>query len=164
MKKISDEDVLRATKELYKQIESETPSERKSNCKFYGKSQGRYCLASSHTTCSRCKYFEPTILAKFRALVKNNEKLRYSIEELTTENKSLQLKIKMLESMMDDEWHVDRLFDKDTIISYWVEGVSKSEAIDELLADEDIEYVLNLDPICIFKNKVDEYLYSEIEV
>ena len=69
-----------------------------------------------------------------------------------------------LENMMDDEWHVDRLFDKDTIISYWVEGVSKSEAIDELLADEDVEYVLDLDPVCIFENKVDEYLYSEIEV
>lgn len=69
-----------------------------------------------------------------------------------------------LESMMDDEWHVDRLFDKDTIISYWVEGVSKSEAINELLEDEDIEYVLDLEPVCIFENKVDEYLYSEIEV
>ena len=69
-----------------------------------------------------------------------------------------------LESMMDDEWHVDRLFDKDTIISYWVEGVSKSEAIEELLADGEVEDILDLDSVYIFSNKVDEYLYSEIEV
>ena len=69
-----------------------------------------------------------------------------------------------LENMMDDEWHIDRLFDKDTIISYWVEGVSKSEAIEELLVDGDIEDILDLDSVYIFSNKVDEYLYSEIEV
>ena len=69
-----------------------------------------------------------------------------------------------LESMMDDEWHVDRLFDKDTIISYWVEGVSKSEAIEELLSDGEVEDILDLDSVYIFSNKADEYLYSEIEV
>ena len=70
----------------------------------------------------------------------------------------------LLENMIEDEWHVDRLFDKDTIISYWVEGVSKSEAIDELLADGEVEDILDLDSEYIFSNKVDEYLYSEIEV
>ena len=69
-----------------------------------------------------------------------------------------------LENMMDDEWHIDRLFDKDIIISYWVEGVSKSEAIEELLVDGEIEDILDLDSVYIFSNKVDEYLYSEIEV
>ena len=66
--------------------------------------------------------------------------------------------------MVEDEWHVDRLLDKDTIISYWVEGVSKSEAIEELLADGEVEDILDLDSVYIFSNKVDEYLYSEIEV
>lgn len=70
----------------------------------------------------------------------------------------------LLEDMIEDECHVDRLLDKDTIISYWVEGVSKREAIDELLADGEIEDILDLDSVCIFSNKVDEYLYSEIEV
>lgn len=69
-----------------------------------------------------------------------------------------------LEDMIEDEWHVDRLLDKDTIISYWVEGVSKREAIDELLADGEIEDILDLDSVYIFSSKVDEYLYSEIEV
>lgn len=70
----------------------------------------------------------------------------------------------LLEDMIEDESHVDRLLDKDTIISYWVEGVSKREAIDELLADGEIEDILDLDSVYIFSNKVDEYLYSEIEV
>ena len=69
----------------------------------------------------------------------------------------------LLEDMIEDECHVDRLLDKDTIISYWVEGVSKREAIDELLADGEIEDILDLDSVYIFSNKVDEYLYSEIE-
>ena len=70
----------------------------------------------------------------------------------------------VLENMMDDEWHIDRLFDKDTIISYWVEGVSKSEVIEELLSDGEVEDILDLDSVYIFSNKADEYLYSEIEV
>ena len=70
----------------------------------------------------------------------------------------------LLEDMIEDECHVDRLLDKDTIISYWVEGVSKREAIDELLADGEIEDILDLDSVYIFSSKVDEYLYSEIEV
>ena len=70
----------------------------------------------------------------------------------------------LLEDMVEDEWHVDRLLDKDTIISYWVEGVSKSEAIEELLADGEVEDILDLDSVYIFSNKADEYLYSEIEV
>lgn len=69
-----------------------------------------------------------------------------------------------LENMMDDEWHIDRLLDKDTIISYWIEGVSKEHAIDEIIADVEIEDIFELDPISIFENEVDEYLYSEIEV
>mgnify|MGYP007031576455 CR=1 FL=1 len=70
----------------------------------------------------------------------------------------------LLEDMIEDECHVDRLLDKDTIISYWVEGVSKREAIDELLADGEVEDILDLDSVYIFSSKVDEYLYSEIEV
>ena len=69
----------------------------------------------------------------------------------------------VLEDMIEDEGHIDRLLDKDTIILYWVEGVSKREAIDELLADGEIEDILDLDSVYIFSNKVDEYLYSEIE-
>lgn len=69
-----------------------------------------------------------------------------------------------LENMIDDEWHIDRLLDKDTIISYWLEGVSKEEAIDELVADGEVEEILSLDPVTIFENEIDEYLYSEIEV
>lgn len=70
----------------------------------------------------------------------------------------------LLEDIIEDEFHINRLFDKETIISYWVEGVSKSEAIDELLADGEVEDILDLDSVYIFSNKVDEYLYSEIEV
>ena len=103
LKKITDEEVLRLSDELFKQIEAENPPERKSNCKFWGEGKGRYCLASSHTTCDKCRYFKPTIVATFRTLVKNNEKLKYMIEKLTIEKNSLELKVKMLESMMLEE-------------------------------------------------------------
>lgn len=70
----------------------------------------------------------------------------------------------ILENIMDDEWHIDRLLDKDTIISYWVEGVSKEAAIDELIAEGEVENILDLDSVSIFENEIDEYLYSEVEV
>ncbi|SCK02032.1 Uncharacterised protein [uncultured Clostridium sp.] len=70
----------------------------------------------------------------------------------------------VLENIIDDEWHIDRLLDKDTIISYWIEGVTKDEAIDEIVADGEIEDILSLDPVTVFENEIDEYLYSEVEV
>ena len=69
-----------------------------------------------------------------------------------------------LENMIDDEWHIDRLLDKDTIISYWLEGVTKDEAIDEIVVDGEVEDILSLDPVTIFENEIDEYLYSKIEL
>ncbi|UZP04714.1 hypothetical protein JW813_06805 [Clostridium botulinum] len=66
--------------------------------------------------------------------------------------------------MLDDEWHIDRLLDKDTLVSYWLEGVSKEEAINELVADVEIDELLNLEPVSIYENEISEYLYSEVEV
>lgn len=97
MKKMTDEDVLKASEELYKQIEAETNPFRKENCKFFGKDGKRYCLATTHKTCDRCRFYEPTIFAKLRTLVKNTEKLKYMVEELQKEKESLELKVKTLE-------------------------------------------------------------------
>lgn len=70
----------------------------------------------------------------------------------------------LLEEMLEDEWHIDRLLEKDTLVSYWLEGVSKEEAINELIGDIEVDELLNLEPVSIYENEINEYLYSEVEV
>ena len=100
MKNISDEDVLKASNELYQQIAAETNPVRKDTCKYFGKHSKRYCLATSHRTCKHCNFYEPTIFVKFRTLLKNTVKLKHMVETLTADKESLELKIKMYEGRL----------------------------------------------------------------
>lgn len=67
----------------------------------------------------------------------------------------------ILDNMLDDEWHIDRLFDKDSLISMWLEGTSKEEAIKELI---DIEELLELDIVTIYEDEYKEYVYAQVEI
>lgn len=69
-----------------------------------------------------------------------------------------------LETMLDDENIIDRLFDKDTIIEFWINKSDKYDVIDEILENDDLEEVLDISPEYAFKasNGI-EYKYSTIE-
>ena len=69
-----------------------------------------------------------------------------------------------LVSKLDDEYFIDRLFDKDMIIEFWLNKTDKSEVINEILQNDDLEEVLNINPEYAFKvSNGAEYRYSQIE-
>lgn len=70
----------------------------------------------------------------------------------------------ILDNMLDDEWHIDRLFDKDSLVSMWLEGTSKEDAIKELIDGVDIEELLELDIVTIYEDEYKEYVYAQVEI
>lgn len=69
-----------------------------------------------------------------------------------------------LVSRLDDEYFIDRVFDKDMIIEFWLNKTDKSEIISEIIQNDDLEEVLNINPEYAFKVSYGaEYRYSEIE-
>lgn len=69
-----------------------------------------------------------------------------------------------LVSKLDDEYFIDRVFDKHMIIEFWLNKTDKSEIISEIIQNDDLEEVLNINPEYAFKVSYGaEYRYSEIE-
>lgn len=69
-----------------------------------------------------------------------------------------------LVSKLDDEYFIDRVFDKDMIIEFWLNKTDKYEVIEEILQDDDLEEVLDINPEYGFKDSSGiEYKYSIIE-
>ena len=69
-----------------------------------------------------------------------------------------------LVSKLDDEYFIDRVFDKHMIIEFWLNKTDKSEVINEIIQNDDLEEVLNINPEYAFKVSYGaEYRYSEIE-
>lgn len=46
--------------------------------------------------------------------------------------------------MLDMEYHIDRLLDKDMIIDMWLNNTSKEDVIEEILMSDDIEDILDI--------------------
>lgn len=68
-----------------------------------------------------------------------------------------------LEDMLESSYEIDRLFDKDQIIDFWLEGTSKNELIEEMMYDTEIEDILDINPDYCFTFSDDkEYLYASI--
>lgn len=69
-----------------------------------------------------------------------------------------------LESKLDDEYFIDRVFDKDMIIDFWINKTDKYEVIEEILQNDDLEEVLDINPEYAFKvSSGIKYKYSIIE-
>ena len=66
-----------------------------------------------------------------------------------------------LDYMLDMEIHIDRLFDKDTIIDFWLNNTTKEELLEEIMLNDDVEDILNLSPDYAFtlSNGI-EYVFS----
>ena len=68
-----------------------------------------------------------------------------------------------LDDMLESSYDIDRLFDKDQIIDFWLEGTSKNELIDEMIYSIEIEDILDINPDYCFTFSDDkEYVYSSI--
>ena len=66
-----------------------------------------------------------------------------------------------LDYMLDMEIHIDRLFDKDAIIDFWLNNTTKEELLEEIMKNDDVEEILDLSPDYAFtlSNGI-EYLFS----
>ena len=68
-----------------------------------------------------------------------------------------------LDDMLESSYDIDRLFDKDQIIDFWLEGTSKNELIDEMIYSIEIEDILDINPDYCFTFSDDkEYVYANI--
>lgn len=71
--------------------------------------------------------------------------------------------MELLEDRLDQEYYVDKLFEKETIIGMWIEGISKEQMIQEILDNDNLEEVLELCPQYAFTICGIDYQYSHIE-
>ena len=51
-----------------------------------------------------------------------------------------------LDYMLDMEYHLDRLLDKDMIIDMWLNNTTKEELLEEIMLNDDVEDILDLSP------------------
>ena len=66
-----------------------------------------------------------------------------------------------LDYMLDMEIHIDRLFDKDAIIDFWINNTTKEELLEEIMLNDDIEDILDLSPEYAFTlTDGSEYVFS----
>jgi acylphosphatase len=69
----------------------------------------------------------------------------------------------LLEDRLDQEYYVDKLFEKETIIEMWINRTTKDEMIDEIVDSLNLEETLELYPQEAFSIGGIQYKYAEIE-
>ena len=69
----------------------------------------------------------------------------------------------LLEDRLDQEYYVDKLFDKENIIEMWIEGITKEQIIQEIVDNDNLEEVLELYPQYAFTIDGISYKYSQVE-
>ena len=69
-----------------------------------------------------------------------------------------------LDYMLDMEYHLDRLLDKEIIIDMWLNNTTKEELLEEIMLNDDIEDILDLSPDYAFTltNGI-EYVFANKE-
>ena len=83
MARMSDSEVLAYADKICKMVIADSPARKKEYCKFISHSKDRYCNASTHQNCNRCRFFEPTVMARLRVLVEENTNLQKENNSLT---------------------------------------------------------------------------------
>ena len=69
-----------------------------------------------------------------------------------------------LEYMLEDEYFVDKLLDKDSLIEYWLNGKNKDDVIEELIDGIEIEELLDFSMDTIMINEYgEEYVHAELD-
>src|SRR5699024_4087981 len=69
----------------------------------------------------------------------------------------------LLEYRLDQEYYVDKLFEKEIIIEMWINNTTKEEMIDEIVDNDNLESILELYPQDAFDIDGISYKYSQIE-
>ena len=69
----------------------------------------------------------------------------------------------LLEDRLDQEYYVDKLFEKETIIEMWINKTTKEEMIEEIVDNDNLESILELYPQDAFDIDGISYKYSQIE-
>lgn len=65
-----------------------------------------------------------------------------------------------IDEILGSSYHIDRLFDKDTIIDYFLEGTSIEEIAREMIDNYDeYEEVLDIEPEIMFESKYGQTYY-----
>ena len=69
----------------------------------------------------------------------------------------------LLEDRLDQSYYVDKIFEKETIVDMWIDGITKEQMIQEIVDSNDLEEVLELYPQYAFSINGVDYKYSQIE-
>lgn len=69
----------------------------------------------------------------------------------------------LLEDRLEQEYYVDKLFDKEILVEMWINGTTKDEIIKEIVDNENLEETLELYPQYAFTINGIEYKYSQLE-
>lgn len=69
----------------------------------------------------------------------------------------------LLEDRLDQSYYVDKIFEKETIVDMWIDGITKEQIIEEIVDSNDLEEVLELYPQYAFSINGVDYKYSQIE-
>lgn len=69
----------------------------------------------------------------------------------------------LLEDRLDQSYYVDKIFEKETIVDMWIDGITKEQMIEEIVDSNDLEEVLELYPQYAFSINGVDYKYSQIE-
>ena len=69
----------------------------------------------------------------------------------------------LLEDRLEQEYYIDKMFQKETIIEMWINGTTKDEMIDEIVDSVNLEETLELYPQEAFSIGGIQCKYAEIE-
>ena len=69
----------------------------------------------------------------------------------------------LLEDRLDQSYYVDKIFEKETIVDMWIDGITKEQMIEEIVDSNDLEEVLELYPQYAFSINGIDYKYSQVE-
>ena len=69
----------------------------------------------------------------------------------------------LLEDSLEQDYYVDKLFDKEILVEMWINGTTKDEIIKEMVDNENLEETLELYPQYAFTMNGIEYKYSQLE-
>ena len=69
----------------------------------------------------------------------------------------------LLEDRLDQSYYVDKIFEKETIVDMWIDGITKEQMIEEIVDSNDLEEVLELYPQYAFSINGVDYKYSQVE-
>ena len=70
----------------------------------------------------------------------------------------------LLEDRLDQSYYVDKIFEKETIVEMWIDGITKEQMIEEIVDSNDLEEVLELFPQYAFSINGVDYKFSQIEL